>query len=102
MKIKILTITLITLLLMLAFLGYWDKKMLDDQRDLCNMYSEKIFENISDPANKELSEPWGDCLDEEQYYGTKYLNRMYLITIFIFLIAMSIKIDNPNIGKFKK
>jgi len=46
MKIKILTITLITFLLMLAFLGYWDKKMLDDQRDLCNMYSEKIFENF--------------------------------------------------------
>jgi len=71
-------------------------------KEICVICIVKRFLRISDPANKELSEPWGDCLDEEQYYGTKYLNRMYLITIFIFLIAMSIKIDNPNIGKFKK
>ena len=56
MKIRMLTVLLIMFLLMFTFMYYMDKKMLDNQRDLCDQY----YNIMQNTTNKEdIGGYWG-------------------------------------------
>lgn len=83
--------------LMFIIVAYVDKRGLDSIRDSCDKYNEIDFMNMSDSTTKDSAlESWGDCIIQAQLLSKSFGINLVAALIFMFLVLMSLRIDNPQ------